>query len=87
MFDLSMVNEVDEGGLALLRSVHSQLQARGLTLILAGAQGAAADSLREANLSTSISMATTVDQAVTMAAPTLEIDPSSLLSELGGEEL
>ena len=34
-----------------------------------------------------ISMATTVDQAVSMAAPTVEIDPSSLLEELGGEEL
>lgn len=87
VFDLSGVNDVDAGGMSLLRTVHSQLGERGLNLILAGAKGAAADALREEKMSMQISMATTVDQAVTMAAPTVEIDPSSLLEELGGEEL
>lgn len=87
VFDMSEVNEVDSGGTSLLLAAHSQLGKRGLNLILAGAKGAAADALREAQMSTRISMATTVDQAVTMAAPTLEIDPSSLLNELGDVEL
>ena len=87
VFDLSEVNEVDAGGISLLLAAHSQLGKRGLNLILAGAKGAAADALREAKMSTRISLAMTVDQAFTMAAPTLEIDPSSLLSELGDVEL
>lgn len=87
VFDLSEVNAVDAGGVSLLLAAHSQLGKRGLNLILAGAKGTAADALRAANMSTSVSMAMTVDQAVTMGAPTLEIDPSSLLSELDGEEL
>ena len=87
MFDMSEVNEVDSGGISLLLAAHSKLGERGLNLILAGAKGAAADALREANMSTRISLATTVDQAFTMTTPTLEIDPSSLLSELGDVEL
>ncbi len=87
VFDLSEVREIDDCGISLLRESNQQLGSRGLNLILAGAKDTAADALREAKVSSQISMATTIDQAVTMAAPTVEIDPTSLLGELDGEEL
>lgn len=87
VFDLSEVKELDDCGIGLLRESNLQLGSRGLNLILAGARATAADALRNANISSQIAMATSVDQAVTMAAPTVEIDPSSLLDELNGEEL
>lgn len=87
VFDLSEVKELDDCGIGLLRESNRQLGTRGLNLILAGARATAADALREANISSQIAMALSVDQAVTMAAPTVEIDPSSLLDELNGEEL
>lgn len=87
VFDLTEVKELDDCGIGLLRESDRQLGSRGLNLILAGARATAADALRDANISSQIAMATSVDQAVTMAAPTVEIDPSSLLDELNGEDL
>lgn len=86
-FELSQVSAIDAGGMSLILECQRQLRDRGLDLILVGAKGGTADSLQAAQVGDRINITTNVDLAVSMVASTIAIDPSSLLSEMDGEEL
>lgn len=81
VMDLTQVDQIDAAGIGVLTECHRRLTERGSNLLLAGAKGPAANAIRMAQLSEFMQMAMTVDQAITMAAPTLEIDPDKLLDD------
>jgi|GEM_PF-2707880 anti-anti-sigma regulatory factor len=86
VFDLSHAEGIDDGGVSLLCDCKRRLVARGQDLIIGGEQEALKAPLRKAHLIGSISAAS-IDEAITMASPTMDIDPSSLLNDLDDEEL
>lgn len=81
VIDLTQVDQIDSAGIGVLTECHRRMIERGSNLLLAGAKGAAANAIRMAKLSEFMQLAMSVDQAVSMAAPTLEIDPDKLLDD------
>lgn len=77
IIDLSNLDEISSTGINILLGCHEWLRDHGRNLVLAGAKGGVAESLRIRRISEQVCMLGRVDDAQNMVSPTLEISMRS----------
>ena len=73
ILDLSALTEIDSSGINVLLAFQAWLFARDRSFVLAAAKGAVATSLRRRQVQDQIPIMSSVDDALNMVCPTMEL--------------